>query len=111
MSVNFHSRYAVYAVVATIGLIGAAVSAQQAAPGSAGTAQAALIKDVSNLSDKFVDLARVMSGKYDWRPMPGVRIGERRLQLDRHGKQHARRTALWRSSRTRRRHGRQYADH
>jgi uncharacterized damage-inducible protein DinB len=73
MSVNFHSRYAVYAVVATIGLIGTAVSAQQPAPASAGTAQAALVRDVGNLSDKFVGLARVMSGKYDWRPMPGVR--------------------------------------
>jgi uncharacterized damage-inducible protein DinB len=35
--------------------------------------QAALVNDVGNLSDKFVGLARVMAGKYDWRPGAGVR--------------------------------------
>jgi hypothetical protein len=35
--------------------------------------QTALVNDVGNLSDKFVGLARVMAGKYDWRPGPGVR--------------------------------------
>jgi len=29
--------------------------------------------DAGTLSDKFTGLARVMSGKYDWRPAPGVR--------------------------------------
>ncbi len=35
--------------------------------------QAALVKDVSTLSDKFTGLARVMAGKYDSRPSQGVR--------------------------------------
>ena len=35
--------------------------------------QAAMVTDIGNLSDKFVGLARVMAGKYDWRPGPGVR--------------------------------------
>src|SRR5262249_16898125 len=35
--------------------------------------QAAFGKDAEKLSDKFTGLARVMSGKYDWKPAPGVR--------------------------------------
>src|SRR5499427_4514044 len=35
--------------------------------------QAALARDAGTLSDKFSGLARVMSGKYDWRPAQGVR--------------------------------------
>jgi len=35
--------------------------------------QAAWGKDAGTLSDKFTGLARVMSGKYDWKPGPGVR--------------------------------------
>jgi uncharacterized damage-inducible protein DinB len=35
--------------------------------------QAAFANDAGTLSDKFSGLARVMSGKYDWRPGPGVR--------------------------------------
>ena len=35
--------------------------------------QAAFGKDAGTLSDKFSGLARVMSGKYDWRPAQGVR--------------------------------------
>jgi len=55
-------------------------SAQQS--GAAGTAQpamaptnlqTALANDVGTLSDKFVGLARVMAGKYDWKPSQGVR--------------------------------------
>jgi len=39
--------------------------------------QTALANDVGTLSDKFVGLARVMAGKYDWRPGQGVRsVGE-----------------------------------
>jgi len=39
--------------------------------------QAAFAKDAGTLSDKFTGLARVMSGKYDWRPGQGVRsVGE-----------------------------------
>ena len=35
--------------------------------------QAAFGKDAGTLSDKFTGLARVMSGKYDWKPAQGVR--------------------------------------
>jgi uncharacterized damage-inducible protein DinB len=35
--------------------------------------QAAFAKDAGTLSDKFTGLARAMSGKYDWKPGPGVR--------------------------------------
>jgi uncharacterized damage-inducible protein DinB len=35
--------------------------------------QAAFGKDAGTLSDKFTALARVMSGKYDWKPGRGVR--------------------------------------
>src|SRR5271154_2226060 len=35
--------------------------------------QAAWGKDAGKLSDKFTGLARVMSGKYDWKPGQGVR--------------------------------------
>jgi len=37
------------------------------------TLQAALGEDAGTLSDKFTGLARVMAGKYDWKPGPGVR--------------------------------------
>ena len=43
------------------------------APLRAQTTQAALSKEVGTLSDKFVGLARVMAGKYDWKPGEGVR--------------------------------------
>src|ERR1700737_344737 len=35
--------------------------------------QAAFAKDAGTLSDKFTGLARVMSGKYGWKPGEGVR--------------------------------------
>jgi uncharacterized damage-inducible protein DinB len=39
--------------------------------------QAALSQEAGTLSDKFTGLARVMSGKYDWKPGQGVRsVGE-----------------------------------
>ena len=39
--------------------------------------QAAYAKDLGTLSDKFSGLARVMSGKYEWKPGQGVRsVGE-----------------------------------
>jgi uncharacterized damage-inducible protein DinB len=44
----------------------------QAQPRQAGL-QAAFGKDAGTLSDKFTGLARVMSGKYEWKPGPGVR--------------------------------------
>src|SRR6478672_3716016 len=43
------------------------------APLRAETTQAALSKEAGTLSDKFAGLARVMAGKYDWKPCEGVR--------------------------------------
>ncbi len=43
------------------------------APLRAQTTQAALSKEAGTLSDKFAGLARVMAGKYDWKPAEGVR--------------------------------------
>lgn len=45
----------------------------EAQPGASQTIQAALAKDAATLSDKFTGLARVMAGKYDWKPGQGVR--------------------------------------
>jgi hypothetical protein len=38
--------------------------------------QSALAKDAGTLSEKFSGLARVMSGKYDWKQGQGVRSGD-----------------------------------
>ncbi len=47
------------------------------APLRAQTTQTALSKEAGTLSDKFAGLARVMAGKYDWKPGEGVRsVGE-----------------------------------
>lgn len=43
------------------------------AQSAARSVQASLAKEAGTLSDKFTGLARVMSGKYDWRPAQGVR--------------------------------------
>ena len=43
------------------------------AQGPTKTVQASLVKEASTLSDKFAGLARVMAGKYDWKPGQGVR--------------------------------------
>jgi uncharacterized damage-inducible protein DinB len=58
----------------------AIIAAVTAIPWQAQPAQmvhAALSKEAGTLSDKFTGLARVMTGKYDWRPGQGVRsVGE-----------------------------------
>src|SRR5438128_2655647 len=43
------------------------------APLRAQTTQAALSREAGTLSNKFAGLARVMAGKYDWKPAAGVR--------------------------------------
>ena len=55
-------------------LLAPPVAAQQSGTSSAaqpGRMQTALANDVATLSDKFVGVARVMAGKYDWRPGQG----------------------------------------
>jgi uncharacterized damage-inducible protein DinB len=51
----------------------AAVTAPPAQAQPAQTVQASLSKEAGTLSDKFTGLARVMAGKYDWKPGQGVR--------------------------------------
>ena len=51
----------------------ATAPAAQATAAQPTSIQTALANDVGNLSEKFVGLARVMEGKYDWRPGQGVR--------------------------------------
>jgi uncharacterized damage-inducible protein DinB len=48
------------------------VTPLQAQP-AAQSVQTALAKETGTLSDKFTGLARVMAGKYDWKPGSGVR--------------------------------------
>jgi len=48
------------------------VTPSQAQP-AAQSAQTALANEAGTLSDKFTGLARVMAGKYDWKPGPEVR--------------------------------------
>jgi DinB family protein len=68
-------RHLTFAFIVASALLATAASAQQAGTSTAQptTIQAALANDVGTLSDKFVGLARVMAGKYDWRPGAGVR--------------------------------------
>ena len=56
-------------------IVGAVAMAAVLSPGPlrAQTTQAALSKEAGTLSDKFAGLARVMAGKYDWKPGEGVR--------------------------------------
>ena len=61
------TRYAVCALVVAL-----MAPLAQAQPQPSGM-QAAWAKDAGTLSDKFAGLARVMSGKYDWKPAQGVR--------------------------------------
>ncbi len=42
-------------------------------PLSAQTVQASLSREAGTLSDKFAGLAKVMAGKYEWKPGQGVR--------------------------------------
>jgi len=57
----------------TIACAVAMVTVLSLAPLRAQTTQAALSSEAGTLSDKFAGLARVMAGKYDWKPSEGVR--------------------------------------
>ena len=72
--IDFHmkkvlSQYGVLALAVALMVPVPLAQAQSQPPGL----QAALAKDAGTLSDKFTGLARVMSGKYDWKPGQGVR--------------------------------------
>src|SRR5689334_24245206 len=77
----------------------AAVAALSVFSLQAQSVQASLAKETGALSDKFGGLARVMAGKYAWKPGEGVRSGERRIQPDRGGERTARQNADGRSRR------------
>jgi uncharacterized damage-inducible protein DinB len=68
--------------IVCMGVVSSTLMARQAAappaaPAQPASRQAALANDLGTLSDKFVGLARVMAGKYGWRPAQGVRsVGE-----------------------------------
>lgn len=75
MKNQFH-RLRLVCAVAVVTMVSMAIPAlaQQPAPGAAASSlQATLADDVGNLGGKFEGLARVMAGKYDWRPAQGVR--------------------------------------
>src|SRR5512132_2082973 len=74
MSLKPSLPFAIGILAVAVTLVSTPAFAQQpSAPAGAGDVKAALLKDVTNLSDKFTGLARVMSGKYDWKPGQGVR--------------------------------------
>jgi uncharacterized damage-inducible protein DinB len=60
-------------VACTLAIVGAVSLAPSHAQPASQTPQAALTKEAGTLSDKFSGLARVMAGKYDWKPGEGVR--------------------------------------
>ena len=60
-------------VTCALAIIAAASVAPLQAQPAAQSIQASLSKDAGTLSDKFTGLARVMAGKYDWKPGEGVR--------------------------------------
>ncbi|MCC7009588.1 MAG: DinB family protein [Acidobacteria bacterium] len=69
-----HVRHAARAMAIIAGLTVTALHAQQnTAPAQPAKIQATLAADMTTLSDKFTGLARVMAGKYDWKPGQGVR--------------------------------------
>lgn len=57
----------------TIAFAAAMTAVLSLAPLRAQTTQTALSREAGTLSDKFAGLARVMAGKYDWKPAEGVR--------------------------------------
>jgi uncharacterized damage-inducible protein DinB len=69
---EFHMRKILtqYAVCALVIALMVPLALAQAQPAGI---QAAFGKDAATLSEKFTGLARVMSGKYDWKPAQGVR--------------------------------------
>ena len=71
---EFHMKKSLtqYGVCALAVALMAPLAQAQAQAQPAGL-QAAFGKDAGTLSDKFTGLARVMSGKYDWKPGQGVR--------------------------------------
>ena len=60
-------------MICTLAIASTWMTPQMHAQPAAPTAQASMSKEAGTLSDKFSGLARVMAGKYDWKPGQGVR--------------------------------------
>ena len=71
MTKRIHVRLSTALLLVATLLLALPAGAQMAAQPA--NIQTTLANDVGNLSDKFTGLARVMAGKYDWRPGAGVR--------------------------------------
>jgi DinB family protein len=67
------SRLVTCAFVLTASVLLAAPAVAQMGAAAPPTLQNALAGDAGRLSDKFAGLAKVMAGKYDWKPGQGVR--------------------------------------
>ena len=60
-------------VAFTLAIVAAAIVTPSQAQPAPQSVQAALAREAGTLSEKFSGLARVMAGKYDWKPGEGVR--------------------------------------
>jgi uncharacterized damage-inducible protein DinB len=60
-------------VAFALAIVAAAIVTPSRAQPASQSVQAALAKEAGTLSEKFSGLARVMAGKYDWKPGEGVR--------------------------------------
>jgi uncharacterized damage-inducible protein DinB len=74
MTTTLYRRFA-YVFAFAVALLSTPLAAPQSRGATTSPAgiNTALASDVGTLSDKFVGLARVMAGKYDWKPGTGVR--------------------------------------
>ena len=72
MNTTIHRRL-VYASAFVAVLATAPLDAQTRGAAAPAGIQTALATDVGTLADKFGGLARVLAGKYDWKPGAGVR--------------------------------------
>jgi len=73
MIIRHISRLVTCASLLAMALLAAPAAAQMAAAAGPPKLQTALASDAGTLSDKFAGLAKVMAGKYDWKPGQGVR--------------------------------------
>ena len=73
MIIRHSSRPVTCASLLAMALLAAPAAAQMAAPAGPPKLQTALASDAGTLSNKFAGLAKVMAGKYDWKPGQGVR--------------------------------------
>jgi hypothetical protein len=80
MIIRHHARVLVCALALATAVLNVRAFAQQGGSAAAAqpamtptTLQTTLANDAGTLSDKFTGLARVMAGKYDWKPGQGVR--------------------------------------